>query len=92
MERSNVDVLCLRETKWKGTKARNIGGGCKLVYNGADGRRNETGIVVKEDLAESFLETKRVSDTLVAMKLDVKGSILNIISTYATEVGLEGEK
>ena len=30
MERRNVDILCLQETKWKGSKARNIGGGCKI--------------------------------------------------------------
>ena len=36
MERKNVDILCLQETKWKGSKARKIGDGCKLFYNGAD--------------------------------------------------------
>ena len=39
MEQRNVDILCLQETKWKGSTARNIGGGCKLFYNGADGRK-----------------------------------------------------
>ena len=29
IERNNVDMLCLQETMWKGSKARNIGGGCK---------------------------------------------------------------
>ena len=29
MEQRNVDILCLKETKWKGSKARNIGDGCK---------------------------------------------------------------
>ena len=29
MERKNVDILYLQETKWKGSKARNIGGGKK---------------------------------------------------------------
>ena len=46
MEPRNVDIPCLQETKWKGSKARNIGGGCKLFYNGADGRRNVIGIVM----------------------------------------------
>ena len=32
MERRNLDILCLQETKWKGSKARNIGGGCKLFH------------------------------------------------------------
>ena len=30
MERRNVDILCLQETKWKGSKRRNIGRGCKI--------------------------------------------------------------
>ena len=37
-------------------------------------------------LAESVLEVKRVSDRLMAMKLEVKGSILNIVSAYAPQV------
>ena len=85
MEQRNVDILCLQETKWKGSKARNIGGECKLFYNGADGRRNGIGIVVREELIESVLEVKRVSDRLMAMKLEVKGSILNIVSAYAPQ-------
>ena len=86
MEQRNVNIFCLQETKWKESKARNIGGGCKLFYNGADGRRNEIDIVVREELVESVLEVKRVSDRLMAIKLEVKGSILNIVSTYAPQV------
>ena len=86
MERRNVDVMCLQETKWKGSKARNIGGECKLFYNGADGTKNGIGIVVMEQLVESVLEVKRVSDRLMAINLEVKGSILNIVSAYAPQV------
>ena len=42
--------------------------------------------MVREELAESVLEVKRISDRLMAMKLQVKGSILNIVSTYAPQV------
>ena len=86
MERRNVDILCLQETKWKGSKARNIGGGFKLFYNGADGRRNGIRIWVREKMGESVLEVKRVSDRLMAMKREVNGSILNIESAYALQV------
>ena len=86
MERRNVDIPCLQETKWKGSKARNIGGSCKLFYNEADGKRNGIGIVVREELVESVLEVKRVSDRLMAMKLEVKGLMLNIVSAYAPQV------
>ena len=42
--------------------------------------------MVREELAESVLEVKRVSERLMAIKLEVKESILNIISAYAPQV------
>ena len=42
--------------------------------------------MVREELAESVLEVKRVWDRLMAMKLEVNGSILNIVSAYAPRV------
>ena len=58
MERRNVDILCLQETKWKGSKARNIGGGCKLFYNGSDGRRNRVGDGGEGEAGRMYLEGK----------------------------------
>ena len=94
MKRRNVDILRLQETKWKGSKARNIGGRCKLFCTGADERKYGIGIVVREDLAESVLEVKKVSDRLMAMKLEIKGSILNIhvVSAYDPQVNNSMEK
>ena len=65
-----ISILCLQKTKWKRSKPRNIEGGCKVLYNEADGRKNEIRIVVREELVESVLEVKRVSDRLMAMKLE----------------------
>ena len=42
--------------------------------------------MLREELAESVLGVKRVSDKLMAMKLKMKGSILNIVSAYALQV------
>ena len=42
--------------------------------------------MVREELVESFLKVKSVSDRLMAMKLDVNGFILNIVSAYASLV------
>ena len=41
--------------------------------------------MLREELAESVLEVKRVSDRLMAMKLEVNGSILNIVLAYAPQ-------
>ena len=92
IEQRKVDVLCLQETKWKGSKARNIGGGCKLFYNGADGRRNGIEIVVRKKLIESIVEVKKVSDRLMAMKLEVKGLKLNIKRVCSTDWQQHGGK
>ena len=40
---------------------------------------------MREELVESVLEVKKVSDRLMAMKLEVNGSILNIVSAYAPQ-------
>ena len=49
MERRNVRVLCVQETRWKGNKARELGGDCKLFYSGADERgRNGVGIILSK--------------------------------------------
>ncbi|KAF7693225.1 hypothetical protein C0J45_16608 [Silurus meridionalis] len=47
--RRKVDMLCVQETKWKGSKARNIGGGFKLFYHGVNGKRNGVGVILKEE-------------------------------------------
>ncbi|XP_042889113.1 uncharacterized protein LOC122264329 [Penaeus japonicus] len=52
MERRKLDVLCLQETKWKGSKARDLGAGCKLYYHGENGARNGVGVVVGGDREE----------------------------------------
>ena len=41
---------------------------------------------MREKLAKSVLEVKRVSDRLMAMKLEVKEFILNIVRAYASQV------
>ena len=62
IERRKVDILCVQETKWKGSKARNIGGGFKLSYHGSVGNRNGVGVILKEDYAGRVLEVRRMSD------------------------------
>ena len=48
--------------------------------------------MVRKELFESVLGVKRVSDRLMAIKLEVKGFILNIVSAYALKVGNSREE
>ena len=58
----------------------------QTIFQRADGKRNGIEIVVKEELAKSVLEVKRISDRPMAIKLEVKGSILNVVSECAPQV------
>ncbi|KAK3535320.1 hypothetical protein QTP70_007936 [Hemibagrus guttatus] len=91
MERRKVDILCVQETRWKGSKARSIGAGFKLFYYGVDSKRNGVGVVLKEEFVRNVLEVKRVSDRVMSLKLEIEGVMLNVVSGYAPQVGCELE-
>ncbi|KAK3556397.1 hypothetical protein QTP70_007981 [Hemibagrus guttatus] len=92
MERRKVDILCVQETRWKGSKARSIGAGFKLFYYGVDSKRNGVGVVLKEKFVRNVLEVKRVSDRVMSLKLEIEGVMLNVVSGYAPQVGCELEE
>ncbi|KAK3522491.1 hypothetical protein QTP86_015882 [Hemibagrus guttatus] len=92
MERRKVDILCVQETKWNGSKARSIGAGFKLFYYGVDSKRNGVGVVLKEEFVRNVLEVKRVSDRVMSLKLEIEGVMLNVVSGYAPQVGCELEE
>ncbi|KAK3522612.1 hypothetical protein QTP86_027198 [Hemibagrus guttatus] len=92
MERRKVDILCVQETRWKGSKARSIGAEFKLFYYGLDRKRNGVGVVLKEEFVRNVLEVKRVSDRVMSLKLEIEGVMLNVVSGYAPQVGCELEE
>ncbi|KAK3525717.1 hypothetical protein QTP70_005875 [Hemibagrus guttatus] len=92
MERRKVDILCVQETRWKGSKAHSIGAGFKLFYYGVDSKRNGVGVVLKEEFVRNVLEVKRVSDRVMSLKLEIEGVMLNVVSGYDPQVGCELEE
>ncbi|KAI5091945.1 hypothetical protein C0J45_19151 [Silurus meridionalis] len=64
----------------------------KLFYHGVDGKRNGVGVILKEEYSKSVVEVKRVSDRVMNVKLEVEGAMINVISTYALQVGCEMEE
>ena len=87
MVKMKVDIMCVQETKWKGSKARNIGYGCKMFYHGEDGRRNGIGVILKEGYIGRVLEVKRVSGRIMYVTLDIEGVMMTVISAYVPQVG-----
>ncbi|XP_073698816.1 uncharacterized protein [Garra rufa] len=81
-----VDIACIQETKWKGTKARNIGEGYKFICNGKlQWPQNGVGIVVSERLRDSVVEVIRTSDRLMSIKIDTGSTALRVVSCYAPQ-------
>ncbi|KAI5104435.1 hypothetical protein C0J45_6061 [Silurus meridionalis] len=75
MERRKGNMLCVQETRWKGSKARNIGGGFKMFYHGVDGKRNGVGVILKEEYGKRVVEVKRVFDRFMNVKADFNGHV-----------------
>ncbi|XP_042891613.1 craniofacial development protein 2-like [Penaeus japonicus] len=92
MERRKLDVLCLQETKWKGSKARDLGAGYKLYYHGENGARNGVGVVVRGMHTNGVLEVRRITDRMMSLKLEIDGVLLNVVSAYAPQVGGDREE
>ncbi|XP_047028785.1 craniofacial development protein 2-like [Helicoverpa zea] len=89
LKRRRINVACLQETKWKGTKAREIGEGYKFYYCGSDGKRNGVGIVLDKNLKESVIDVKRVNDRIIVVKIMYESLIINVISVYAPQIGCD---
>ncbi|KAF3631922.1 ATP-dependent RNA helicase A-like protein [Capsicum annuum] len=91
LSKRRINIACIQETKWVGSKARDMDG-YKLWYSGSDRRRNGVGILVDEELRGQVVEVKRINDRLMTIKLVIQGFTLNVCSAYALQVGSEGEE
>ena len=86
MARKHLQVLCVQETKWRGSKAREMCAGYKLYYHGEDGTTIWVGIVLCDELKYGVLAVERPSNRVRRMKLEIEGEVWNIIC-YAPQTG-----
>jgi len=90
LQKRKVNIACVQETRWAGTKARNADG-YKLWYSGVVRGKNGVGILVDRDLRESVVEVRRVNDRLMFIKLVIGECTLNVVSVYAPQTDLDEE-
>ena len=89
MLRRKINIICLQETKWVGEKSREIEKtGFKLWYSGKEKNRNGVGVLVDNIIKESVVEVKRIGDRILLIKVVLGVEVINIISTYAPQIGL----
>lgn len=86
-----INIACVQETKWSGAKARDIGEGYKLHYNGVAKTQNGVGIVVTPKLKDSVVAVNRISDRLMLIEIDSGNAALRVVCCYAPQVGCMDE-
>ena len=67
MERRRVVILCVQEIRWKGEKARCIGGEYKMWYCGSKNKKNDVGIILKKEHVDRVVELWRVTVRIICL-------------------------
>ena len=85
-----VNILCVQETKWKGQKAKEMDNtGFKIWYTGTVANRNGVGVLIDKSLKNSVVGVRKLGDRIILVKLVIGDMVLNVISAYAPQVGLD---
>ncbi|XP_009608005.1 uncharacterized protein [Nicotiana tomentosiformis] len=84
LQKRKINIACVQETRWKGTRARDVDG-FKIWYSRSAGGKNRVGILVDRDLRELVVEVSRVNDRLMSIKHVVGGITVKVISAYAPQ-------
>ena len=59
LNRRRIDIACVQETRWKGSKAKELGEGYKLYYHGDTTNRNGIGIIVSQKMERHWIEHQK---------------------------------
>ena len=72
MKKYDLGVLCISETKWKGSSARDIEG-CYVIYSGVSEGRARVGVavVLSEELRRYMKSWKCTCERIVVVTLKV---------------------
>nr|GEW42770.1 hypothetical protein [Tanacetum cinerariifolium] len=75
-----------RETKWKGSSNKEVNG-YKLWYSGSQTARNGVGVILRACLKDKVVHMNWCNDRIIPLTLVIEGETVNVISTYAPQVG-----
>ena len=95
MKRRKMEVLLIRETKWKGDRARKKAGGG--IQDAARRRRryrsNGVGIIVNVEISKEVVRVERWQGRIIAVWMMMRQHMVCVICVYGTQAGrMEAEK
>jgi len=88
-------MVCIQETRWKGSCKFNgaTGKRYKLFWVSGEERSDGVGIFVAEKWVDSVVSVKRHSKRVLILKMGLDNGLLNVLMVYAPHSGkLEEEK
>ena len=86
VDRRQLDVCCLQETRWKGDGATTIGR-YKFLWAGSREGKGGVGFLVRESWVDKVLQVKRCSERIMVLRIRVGKLVLCVVSVYAPQVG-----
>ena len=92
MARRKVDICCLQEVRWRAASARLVeekDSRFKMFSVGNDKGMVKVGILLAEMWVEANFDVKCVSDRIILIKLNVRKSIVTVLSLYDPQAGLD---
>ena len=92
LNRRRIDIACVQETRWKGSKAKQVGDGYKLYYHGETNNRNGIGIIVIQKWRDNVLNINRITDRRMALQLVIAKGKMNVLSVYPPQTGCTDEE
>ncbi|VDL76049.1 unnamed protein product [Nippostrongylus brasiliensis] len=91
LEHSGIDLCALQETRWSGSKSRDIGRGFKVLYFGSPKITNGVGVAVSERFCDSIVEVKRFNDRLMKVVVVTEERRLHFATAFAPQTGCSDE-
>lgn len=84
MQRLNVNIMGLSETRWPNTGELNIKN-TKIYYSGNDSSQHWNGVAIamEENLSRCVTGFVPISDRVIMIRMERTGGNMNIIQTYA---------
>jgi len=85
-----MDVICVQETRWRGSGCRffgAIGKRCKLLWMGSKAKTDGEGIFVAEKWVDNVVSVERHSERVLVVKMVLRDCLLNVFMVYAPHSG-----
>lgn len=83
LKKRRVEIVCVQETKWKGTKSHDIGDGYEFICHGKTSGRNRVRIIFNESYQDFVTSVHHMSNASCLSRSPQTCDVLRIISTCA---------